>query len=519
MGVVGDPKAASMVYFGLYALQHRGQESCGIAANQPVVRGNDETLQGEYESVTDDVPSSFKMSVHKDFGLVSDTFCQDILNGLVGHQALGHVRYATAESGIRENIQPFCFSISGIPVALTHNGNVTNARRLRAKLEAEGSVFTTTSDTEVVVHLMARSQAETFEGKICEAIGQLMGGFVFAFLANDTIYALRDRHGLRPLVLGKKDDVYMVASESCALDLLDATFEREISPGELVALARGKEPVSKQILPQAVMSFCSFEPIYFSRPDSWCGQKSVYDIRKNIGAVLASLYPVKADLVVAVPDSAMPIAIGYAAATGIPLELGMIRNHYIGRTFIEPSQTARDLGVKLKLNALESVLAGRDCVVIDDSIVRGTTSLKIVKMLKKAGAGKIHFRVGSPPVTHSCHYGISTPDRKKLMAAQIDVEAMLVKLEVDSLGYMTRKALSEALGGVEHIHGESSEESESKRKSKNESTKKPSAISYCMACFSGAYPVKIDHPAAYKTHPTDKEGCGFYAVQKNKQQS
>lgn len=478
MGTIGCSHAARSVYFGLYALQHRGQESCGIAvgtAEQPVT------------------------TTHKNFGLVSDVFNEKVLEGLKGESALGHVRYSTSESGLRQNIQPFVFSIADHgSMALAHNGNITNAAALKKDLESQGCVFTTTSDTEVVVHLMAKSSQHSIVAKIQDAAGQLKGGFVLAFLAHGELYALRDRHGLRPLVLGLQEadeQVSIIASETCALDLIDATYVRDIKPGELVHLRPGEPLRSLQALPAAAMAFCAFEPIYFSRPDSQCNGESVYDIRKRIGGVLAELYPVKADCVIAVPDSAMPMAIGYAAAAGIPLELGMIRNHYVGRTFIEPSQAARDLGVKLKLNATRSVLDGKDCVVVDDSIVRGTTSLKIVKMLRKAGARTIHFRVGSPPVTHSCHYGISTPNRRRLLAAQVDIHRIRRKLGVDSLGYLTREGLAQALGAVEHHSSSPSSEE----------------MSYCMACFNGPYPVEIDSALAYEVHPTDEKGCGFYS--------
>lgn len=481
IGVSGGSDPATMVYYGLYALQHRGQESCGIVTSRTEEDGTQ------------------SLSVHKDFGLVADAFCPDALAGIFAHRALGHVRYATTESGKRENIQPFCFAIGSHQGALAHNGNITNAQALRRQLEAGGSVFTTTSDTEVVVHLMAQSQASSFAEIIMDAVSQLRGGFSLVFLVSGVLYALRDRHGLRPLVMGRWQQHYVVASETCALDLLECTFERDVSPGELVCVDLDGHFRSYQALSPRPMSYCSFEPIYFSRPDSDCGGESVYAIRKRIGAVLARLYPVEADAVIAVPDSATPIAMGYAQAVNIPLELGMIRNHYIGRTFIQPSQAQRDLGVKLKFNAQVHVLHGRDCVVIDDSIVRGTTSRKIIHMLRKAGARKIHFRVGSPPVTHSCHYGISTPDRRYLVAAQHDVAHICEELDVDSIGFLTRQGLAEALGGAEY-----------QKESSPPSSDHP-PMSYCMACFSGDYPVKIDDPIAYEKHPTDERGCGYYA--------
>ena len=482
IGVSGGDQPANMVYFGLYALQHRGQESCGIATS---------TIQDGVH----------QLAVHKDFGLVADIFSTKVLSQLHADRAIGHVRYATSESGRRENIQPLCFAVAGVEGALAHNGNITNAQTLRQQLEARGSVFTTTSDTEVVVRLMAESRSSTCKEIIVDAVRQLTGGFSLVFLIDGILYAVRDRHGLRPLVLGQTNNVYVVASETCALDLLECTFLRDVQPGELICIDPQGQLNSHQALPQATMAYCAFEPIYFSRPDSECGGESVYEIRKRIGAVLASLYPVDADAVIAVPDSATPIAMGYSQAAGIPLELGMIRNHYIGRTFIQPSQAQRDLGVKLKFNAQARVLSGRDCVVIDDSIVRGTTSRQIIRMLRKAGARKIHFRVGSPPVTHSCHYGISTPDRRHLVAAQLDVARICEELDVDSLGYLTRHGLATALGGTEF------------QRATHKSPPQPTAtaMSYCMACFSGDYPVKIDDPVAYETHPTDHKGCGYYA--------
>ena len=493
IGVSGGENPATMVYFGLYALQHRGQESSGMVTSH---QGAD----GQYVQ-----------SEHKDFGLVADIFSPDVLAKTPAQQAIGHVRYATTESGRRENIQPFCFNVAGQQGAIAHNGNITNATTLRRQLEARGCKFTSTSDTEVVVRLMAESTAKDFADIIADAAKQLTGGFSLVLLVNGNLYALRDRHGLRPLVLGRKDNIYVVASETCALDLLDCTFLRDVHPSELVCIDAAGQLSSQRILPAATMAYCSFEPIYFSRPDSACGRESVYEIRKRIGAVLAQLYPVAADAVIAVPDSATPIAMGYAEAANIPLELGMIRNHYIGRTFIQPSQAQRDLGVKLKFNAQTRVLAGRDCVVIDDSIVRGTTSRKIIRMLRKAGVKKIHFRVGSPPVTHSCHYGISTPDRSQLVAAQYDVDRICADLDVDSLGYLTRQGLAKALDGPEYERNVDARTSAATPLSISGELGHPPTMSYCMACFSGDYPVKIDNPLAYESHPTDAKGCGYYA--------
>ncbi|MEI8024813.1 MAG: amidophosphoribosyltransferase [Pseudomonadota bacterium] len=465
MGVLGDDEASRLVYLGLYALQHRGQEACGIV------------------TVDDDKQGKVLRS-HKQFGLVSDGFNKDILSRLTGRLGVGHVRYSTTGGNLVQNIQPIVYQSSeNGSIVLAHNGNLTNAESIRKDLEASGSIFTSTSDTEVISHLIAKSKKLTVKEKLISALQQVKGGYSLVVAAEDTLYAVRDPYGLRPLVLGKKGITWIVASESCALDLIDARLVREIKPGEFLILNEGQEEASEFPFEKKPEAFCSFEPIYFSRPDSTQNGSAVYVQRKRMGEILAKEYPTEADVVVAIPDSGVPMAIGYSQATGIPLELGLIRNHYVGRTFIEPSQAIRDFGVKLKLNAIEGVLKGKRVVVIDDSIVRGTTSTKIVRMLREAGAKEIHFRVGSPPITHSCFYGVDTPDRKKLLAAQITVDKIRDLLGADSLGYLSKAGLKEAL----------SDKSQG----------------YCTACFTGSYPEDICAPISKQ--PTDTDGPGYFA--------
>ena len=465
MGVLGDDEASRLVYLGLYALQHRGQEACGIVTI-------DDDKQGKV------------LRSHKQFGLVSDGFNKDILSRLTGRLGVGHVRYSTTGGNLVQNIQPIVYQSSeNGSIVLAHNGNLTNAESIRKDLEASGSIFTSTSDTEVISHLIAKSKKSAVKEKLISALQQVKGGYSLVVAAEDTLYAVRDPYGLRPLVLGKKGSTWIVASESCALDLIDARLVREIKPGEFLILKEGQEEAAEFPFEKKPEAFCSFEPIYFSRPDSTQNGSAVYVQRKRMGEILAKEYPTEADVVVAIPDSGVPMAIGYSQATGIPLELGLIRNHYVGRTFIEPSQAIRDFGVKLKLNAIEGVLKGKRVVVIDDSIVRGTTSTKIVRMLREAGAKEIHFRVGSPPITHSCFYGVDTPDRKKLLAAQITVDKIRDLLGADSLGYLSKAGLKEAL----------SDKSQG----------------YCMACFTGSYPE--DTCAPISKQPTDADGPGYFA--------
>lgn len=468
MGVIGDPEASNLIYLGLYALQHRGQEAAGIVTLS-------EPKDGEKFP---------RLHSSKQFGLVGDGFSRDELERLKGDVGIGHTRYSTTGGRQLENIQPFYFRspVHG-PITLAHNGNLTNAALLREELERTGSIFTSTSDTEVFSHLIARSTKDTLLEKIVDTLGQVKGGFSFVLSGEGKLYASRDPFGLRPLVIGKRGEAFIVASETCALDLIDAEYVREVEPGEVVRLTKSGDIESQFPFGKQQRAFCSFEPIYFSRPDSRQGDESVYNIRKRMGEVLAKEFPVEADLVMAIPDSGVPMAIGYSHATGIPLELGLIRNHYVGRTFIEPSQAIRDFGVKLKLNAVEGVLKGKKVVVIDDSIVRGTTSTKIVRMLRRAGAEEVHFRIGSPPITHSCFYGVSTPNRERLLAAQIPVDKIRELLDADSLAYLSQEGLKSALNDDKQSH--------------------------CMACFNGCYPVDI-HKEVEK-QPTDETGPGIFS--------
>jgi amidophosphoribosyltransferase len=468
--VIGDAQAAHFVFLSLYALQHRGQEACGIVA-----RGQ---LGGE-----------IKFHDHRAYGLVGDAFNKEILQTLVGDTAVGHVRYSTHGGQMMQNVQPFSFSIPrhGRLVIAT-NGNFTNADELRERLEESGSIFTSTSDTEVFVHLLAKSKKEAVLDRIFDVCDEIRGAYSMALLAEDTLYAIRDPYGFRPLVIGRKNNAYVVVSETCALDLIGATFEREVDPGEVVALVPGQEPRSHRMRRDSPKRFCSFEPIYFARPDSRIFGREIYNLRKRMGQVLADEHPTKADVVVAIPDSGVPMALGYSEISKIPLELGLIRNHYVGRTFIEPEQGLRDFGVKLKFNAVCSSLNGKSLIVIDDSIVRGTSSLKIIRMLRAAGAKEIHFRVGSPPYTHSCFYGVDTPDREKLLAAYKSTQQMCEFIGADTLAFLSPQGLKQALG--------------------------ENASDFCYACFDGKYPEEIFTEVAQQ--PTDLTGGpGYFAARVN----
>jgi amidophosphoribosyltransferase len=463
MGVLGDVEASNLVYLGLYALQHRGQEACGIV------------------TIDDDPEAGKILHGHKEFGLVSDGFNKEIISKLSGQIGVGHVRYSTTGGNLVQNIQPFVYrSPDNGPVVLAHNGNLTNTETLRRDLERSGSIFTSTSDTEVISHLIAKSPKTNIKEKLIAALLQVKGGYSLVLATKDTLFAVRDPYGLRPLVLGQKGGAWIVASETCALDLINADFVREIKPGEMLQLQKNCQAVSEFPFAKKPEAFCSFEPIYFSRPDSTQNGTSVYVQRKRMGEVLAKEYPTEADVVIAIPDSGVPMAIGYSQATGIPLELGLIRK------FIEPSQSIRDFGVKLKLNAVAGVLKDKRVIVIDDSIVRGTTSTKIVRMLRAAGAKEVHFRIGAPPITHSCYYGVDTPDRKKLLAAQHKIDKILELLGADSIAYLSIEGLKEAL------------------------SKKTEG--YCMACFTGNYPEDIC--TTVLSQPTDAEGPGYYASTK-----
>lgn len=458
VGVMGDPEAARLIYLGLHALQHRGQEAAGIV-----------TLNGGEE-----------FTGHKAFGLVGDGFPTEIITKLEGSSGIGHNRYSTTGgSRLTQNIQPFTFNTALGNIAIAHNGNLTNAHVIRADLEAKGSIFQSTSDTETFMHLLARSKKESVLERMVEVMSEVKGAYSLVILTKDRLYALRDPFGFRPLVYGRRGTAVVVASESCALELLDADFEREINPGEIIEIFPDGLVKSHYPFPNARKGFCSFEPVYFARPDSQVFGEEIYNLRKRMGQVLARETHVDADVVIAVPDSGIPMALGYANAAGIPLEIGLVRNPYVGRTFIEPSQSIRDFGVKLKLSPVGSVLRGKRVIVVDDSLVRGTTSMKILRMLRKAGAKEIHLRLGSPPITHSCYFGVDTPERSQLLAATNTVEEIREFIGADTLGFLSLEGLREALG-------------------------KDKANNYCYGCFTGDYPE--DTCREIKIQPTDAAG-------------
>jgi len=440
-GVADTDDAANLSYLGLYALQHRGQESAGIA-----------TLDGG------------EIHIEREMGYVADVFDEARLSRLPGRTAIGHVRYATAGGSLLANAQPIVFATGRGPLALAHNGNLVNAREIRRRLEEAGSVFTTTSDSEVFLHLVARSRASTLTGAIAEALSEVHGAYSLLILSREGIFAMRDPNGIRPLSLGRRDGSSVVASETCAFDLIGASFERDVEPGEIVRLTQEGFESHRFAFPKATP--CVFEHVYFSRPDSRVFGKSVAASREAFGAKLAREHPVVADVVVPVPDSGLYAALGYARESGIAFGLGLVRNHYVGRTFIEPKQSIRHFGVKVKLNPVRDVVAGKRVVMVDDSIVRGTTSRKIVRMLRDAGALEVHVRISSPPTAHSCHYGIDTPTRRELIAATSSVEDIRQFIEADSLGYLSTDGMLEAFG-------------------------RPLQAT-CTACFTGVYPVAIE---------------------------
>ena len=443
-GIFNHPEASNLTYLGLYALQHRGQEACGIVSSDGTT-----------------------LHAHKAMGLVADVFGdQSIFSRLPGLAAIGHVRYSTAGSSIIKNTQPILVEYSRGSIAVAHNGNIVNAQLIRSELEAYGSIFQTSMDTEIIVHLLATTRDDSLVARITSALERIEGAYCLLFLTESRMIAVRDPYGFRPLCLGKQGGSYVVASESCALDLIEAEFIREIEPGEMIIIDKNGitccHPWKKQI-PQP----CIFEFVYFARPDSFIFGKNVYMVRKEMGRQLAREHGVEADIVIAVPDSGVPAAMGYAEVAGLPFELGLIRNHYVGRTFIEPQQSIRHFGVKIKLNPVREILKGKRVVIIDDSIVRGTTSRKIVKMVRNAGASEIHMRISSPPTSFPCYYGIDTPNRKELISASHTIEEIRKYITADSLGYLSHEGLSKSVG-VENI-------------------------SYCSACFTGDYPISFQN--------------------------
>jgi amidophosphoribosyltransferase len=442
-GIFGHPEAANLTYLGLYALQHRGQESAGIA-----------TSDGE------------KLRVSRAMGHVAEAFDERTLDTLPGHIAIGHTRYSTAGESRLQNAQPILIDCAHGQIAIAHNGNLVNARELRDRLVRDGSIFQTNSDTEVVLHLYARSREPTVEDALVESIAQITGAFSLALLTKDRLIAARDPHGFRPLALGKLGDAYIVCSETCALDLIGATYVRDVEPGELLIISDGGLR-SLRPFPPAPLAHCSFEHVYFARPDSYVFGQSVNEVRTELGRILAKESPVEADVVSPIPDSGVCGATGFAEASGIPMQMGLIRNHYVGRTFIQPQQAIRHFSVKIKLNPVRSVLDGRRVVLIDDSIVRGTTSRKIVKMVRAAGAKEVHMRIACPPTISPCFYGVDTPSRSELIAATHSVEQIREFIEADSLAYLSLDGLLRAVG-----------------KGRN-------GKSYCTSCYTGVYPVAI----------------------------
>jgi amidophosphoribosyltransferase len=446
-GIFGHPDAAAMTALGLHALQHRGQEASGIVScNGP------------------------QFHAHRALGHVGDTFANAQLMGtLKGTAAIGHNRYSTTGDTVLRNVQPLYFEFDFGGFALGHNGNLTNALQLRKQLIRRGSLFQSTTDTETIFHLMAVARGGSVLDRIVEALRQVEGAYSFVCLAEGMLIGVRDPNGVRPLVLGKLHDSYVLASETCGLDIIGAAYMRDIEPGELVVVdSSGVHSIRP--FAAAERRFCIFEYIYFARPDSRIENRSVYEAREKIGAELAREAGVPADIVVPVPDSGVPAAIGYAAQSGIPFGLGIIRNHYVGRTFIEPTDHIRNLGVKLKHNANASILKGKRVILVDDSIVRGTTSTKIVEMVRQAGAAEVHMRISSPPTSHSCFYGIDTPEQEKLLAHRYSVEEMAKFIGADSLAFISIDGLYRAMG---------------------ETARDPEHPQFCDACFTGDYPIPL----------------------------
>jgi amidophosphoribosyltransferase len=440
-GVYGHPEAANLTYLGLYALQHRGQESAGIVSSDG---------KGIY--------------AHKEMGLVAEIFNQDVLKRLPGCNAIGHVRYSTAGGSHLKNAQPFVFDYSKGGIAIAHNGNLINAQTLRDQLEREGAIFQSTMDTEVIIHLFARAAIGSTVERIITALQDIKGSYSLLFLNEKELIAVRDPQGFRPLVLGRIKQGYVVGSETCAFDLIGAEFIREIEPGEVVLINEaGIE--SFHPFPQVKHQFCIFEFIYFARPDSYIFGHNVYQVRRELGVQLAKEQPVEADVVIPTPDSGIPAAIGYAHQSGIHLELGIIRNHYVGRTFIEPRDAIRHFGVKIKLSAVKEALKDKRVVVLDDSIVRGTTARKNMRMIKNSGATEVHARISCPPIIGSCFYGIDTPTCEELIASSHSVEEVRRFMRVDSLGYLSLEGLKRCVA--------------------------PHEDEFCYACFTGEYPCEL----------------------------
>ena len=445
-GIYNHPEASNLTYLGLYALQHRGQESCGIVSSDGTT-----------------------LHAHKRMGLVADVFGnQEVFKKLPGRSAIGHVRYSTTGASVEKNVQPIMVDYSRGSIAVAHNGNLVNAQLLKAELEAYGSIFQTTMDTEIIIHLLAISHTNSLVDRIVDALNRIKGAYCLLFLTESRMIAVRDPNGFRPLCLGKLGDAWVVASETCALDLIEAEFVREIEPGEMIVCT--KDGGLKSLFPfkKVEPTPCIFEFVYFARPDSCIFGKNVYLARKELGRQLAREHAVDADIVIPVPDSGVPAAMGYAEESGIRFEMALIRNHYVGRTFIEPAQAIRHFGVKIKLNPVREILKGKRVVVIDDSIVRGTTSRKIVKMVRNAGAKEVHMRISSPPTSYPCYYGIDTPNRKELISSSHTNDEICRYITADSLGYLSEEGLVNSVG--------------------------MGNTGFCKACFAGTYPVAFPKP-------------------------
>jgi amidophosphoribosyltransferase len=441
IGVSGIHDAARLAYLGLYALQHRGQESAGIVA----------------------VDRDCIARAHRGMGLVSETFPEATLSQLPGDVAVGHTRYSTTGSTVLANAQPCSVNTRCGTLAIAHNGNLTNAPELKRDLVERGAIFTTSSDTEILVHLIARSEADTVEGQIRDALEQVDGAYSLVIAVGRTMYAVIDSRGFRPLVLGRLGTGMVVASETCALDLLGASIACELQPGDFVRIDEGRVTELPRLAPRPV-SRCVFELVYFARPDSTVFGESVDRVRRELGRQLAREQPAPGEVVFSVPDSSNAMALGYSEVSGIKLEYGLIRNHYVGRTFINPTQNLRVAKVKIKFNPVRDVIHGKSVVVVDDSLVRGNTSQSLVQMIRTAGAREVHLRLGSPPITGPCHYGIDTPTREELIAASHSIEEIRQFLGVDSLGYLSLEGMLQAAGGT---------------------------TGFCHACFSGHYPTAI----------------------------
>lgn len=444
--IYGHPEASNLAYLGLHALQHRGQESAGISTGD----GRD-------------------IHTYKSMGHVADIFTPRVLSELPGDMAIGHTRYSTSGDSASMNAQPFCVACNKGRIAVAHNGNLTNAAELRAQLEAEGSIFQASSDTEVILHLVARSRERTLPEALREALLQIEGAFSLVFLAQNCVIVARDPHGFRPLAMGQLElsdgrHAYVFASETCAFDLIDAVYMGDVEPGEMIIVGP-KGLVRERFAPRTQATQCVFEHVYFSRPDSIIFGRPVQESRELMGRLLAREHHVDADLVVPVPDSGVAAALGYSSESGIPFRHGLMRNHYVGRTFIEPSQAIRDFGVKLKLNPVRHLLQGKRVILVDDSLVRGTTSRKLVRMVRQAGAREVHLRISCPPTVSPCYYGVDTPSKQELIAANQTVEEIRRFVEADTLGYLSLEGLSHAV-----------------QDTKNQ---------YCYACYTGDYPTQF----------------------------